>query len=39
MSLGVMPEAYKPPMIEPMLVPAMQSTGMRISSRKRSTPT
>src|SRR5580700_153818 len=38
MSSAVMPLAYKPPTIAPMLVPAIQSMGIFRSSRTLSTP-
>src|SRR6185295_12975971 len=37
-SFGETPAAYAPPTSAPMLVPAMQSTGMRSSSSTSSTP-
>ena len=39
MSSGDMPEAYMPPTMAPMLVPAMKSIGIRICSSARITPT
>ncbi len=38
-SATVTPDAKAPPTIDPMLVPAMQSIGTRISSSTLSTPT